>query len=135
MDSQAKSGALSILTAIAAAIAPAVVKAVLSRRSRVPIKEGEQEMCRNHSHVTGRIFSLKEEEEFTEVRILVTQPLTVEAINGAKLTLPKYCVCSLRLDKQAASSASDLHKMAAQDEWALSRDELIITSGPITQPK
>jgi len=67
--------------------------------------------------------------------MLVTQPLTLEAINGAKLTLPRYCVCSVRLDKREPSSASELHKMAEQDEWALSKDALIVTSGPIIQPK
>lgn len=135
MAKQADSGAWSILAAIAAPFAAAAAKAILSRRRRTNTDKGEQEMCRNHSHVTGRIFGYKEEEDATEVRILVTQPLTVEASNGTRLTLPRYCVCSVRVDNRDVSQVSGLHQMAAQDEWGSFREELISTSGPIIQPK
>lgn len=135
MDSQAKSGALSILTAIAAAIAPAVVKAVLSRRSRVPIKEGEHSMCRNHSHIAGRIYSLTDDDGVTEVKMLVTQPLTLETSHGVKLTLPVYTNCCVRVPKRDASLVSQLQEMAAQDEPALFKDESPSTSGPTILPR
>lgn len=92
-------------------------------------------MCRNHSHVKGRIFSLVEEEGATVVRMLVVQPLTLETSYGLRLTLPPYTTLSVRLVQPDASLVSELHLMAAQAEPALFKEELIATSGPIIQPK
>jgi len=135
MVRQAEGSVPSLLLALAAAIAPAVVKALIERRSRSQSKREDDVMCRNHSHVQGRIFSMKEAEDVTEVRMLVTQPLTVESLNGTKLTLPQYCVLSVRVPQRAQSAASQLHAMAAQDDLALPRDEPPSLSGPITQQK
>jgi hypothetical protein len=92
-------------------------------------------MCRNHSHVQGRIFSMKEQDDVTEVKMLVTQPLTVEALSGARLTLPIYCVLSVRVPQRAASLVKPLHEMAAQDVLVLPREEPPSISGPTTQPR
>jgi len=128
-------GLPSLVITLAAAIAPAVVKALIERRSRSQSKREDDIMCRNHSHVQGRIFSLKEADDVTEVRMLVTQPLTVEGLNGTKLTLPQYCVLSVRVPQRAQSQVSQLHEMAAQDDSALPRGEPPSLSGPTTQQR
>lgn len=135
MIKQAEGSVPSLLLALAAAIAPAVVKALIERRSRSQPKREDDVMCRNHSHVQGRIFSMKEDQDVTEVKMLVTQPLTVESLNGAKLTLPQYCVCSVRVPQRTQSAVKQLHEMAAQDDLALPREEPPSTSGPTPQPK
>jgi hypothetical protein len=132
---QAEGTVPSLLLALAAAIAPAVVKALIERRSRSQSKREDDVMCRNHSHVQGRIFSLKEADDVTEVRMLVTQPLTVEGLNGMRLTLPQYCVLSVRVPQRAQSAVSQLHEMAAQDDLALPREDPPSLSGLTTQPK
>jgi hypothetical protein len=132
---QAEGTVPSLLLALAAAIAPAVVKALIERRSRSQSKREDDVMCRNHSHVQGRIFSLKEADDVTEVRMLVTQPLTVEGLNGMRLTLPQYCVLSVRVPQRSQSAVSQLHEMAAQDDLALPREDPPSLSGLTTQPK
>lgn len=128
-------GLLSVAAAVAAAIAGAVARFLLERRSRSQSNKGELEMCRNHSHVKGRIFSMTEDDSVTEVRMLLVQPLTVESTSGARLTLPQYCVCSVRVPQRGQSVVSQLHEMAVQENGALPREELISSSGPIVQPK
>lgn len=87
-------------------------------------------MCRNHSHVTGRIFSMQDEGDVTTVRMLVVQPLTVETSTGAKLTLPAYCVLSVRLPERDASLVKELLPMVAQGASVSLKDEQPATSGP-----
>lgn len=135
MEAQAKSGALSILTALAAAIAPAVAKALIERRRRSPSSKGEQEMCRNHSHLTGTLISARNVGEYTEVQMLVEQPLTLELLNGGKLTLPPYTVCLLRQDHPGALSVSERHPTGEQEGADLSKVASPSTSGPITQAR
>lgn len=135
MEKKADSGVLSILAAVASPIAAAVVKALFDRRSRSQSKKGADEMCRNHSHVTGRIFGLEDKEGYITVKILVTQPVTLETSYGAKLTLPRYATCILRLAQPDASLGSQLQQMAEQVEPALFREELSDISGPMTPPK
>lgn len=135
MVKQTEGGVPSLLLALVAAIAPAVVKALIARRSRAQSKAEDDVMCRNHSHVQGRIFSMKEDQDVTEVKMLVTQPLTVESLNGARLTLPQYCVLSVRVPQRTQSLVRPLHEMAAQDDLTLPRDAPPSISGPTHQPK
>jgi hypothetical protein len=135
MKQSDQGGLPSLVIALAAAIAPAMVKALIARHSRARSKTEDDVMCRNHSHVQGRIFSLKEADDVTEVRMLVTQPLTVEGLNGTRLTLPQYCVLSVRVPQRAQSAVSQLHEMAAQDDLALPREDPPSLSGLTTQPK
>lgn len=92
-------------------------------------------MCRNHSHVTGRVYSLTETEDFTTVKMLVTQPLTLEVSNGTKLTLPRYCVLYVRVAEPDASLGSELLAMAEPGVAVLPREGLPYTSGHTTPPK
>jgi len=92
-------------------------------------------MCRNHSHLAAQLTMYDERPEYTEVEILVTQPLTVELSSGAKLTVPQYTLCSLLLVPQARSwgSAPQVTVEPGVVDW--SRDESQSTSGPTTPPK
>lgn len=128
-------GLLSILAAIAAALASAGAKALIARRSRAPIEAEEHTMCRNHSHMAGRIFSVQDQGDVTEARMLVTQDLTLETSSGLKLKLPPYCVCSVRLAQRNASLASELRAMAAQGAVVSFRDGEVTTSGLIIPRK
>jgi hypothetical protein len=135
MVKQADSGAWSFFAAVAAAIAPAVVKAILSRRSRAPIKLGEQAMCKNHSHATGTLISARNKGEYTEVEMLVEQPLTLEFLNGGQLMLPPFTVLLLRQDHPGVSPDKVPQATVALEDLPLFRGGLNNTSGLTTQQK
>jgi len=135
MERKADSGLLSIAAVIASPIATAVVKALVERRRRSQSKKGADEMCRNHSHVAGRIFGLTAGDDAIEVRMLVTQDLTLEISSGERLRLPPYSVLWLRLEQPDASLDSELRQMAEQGAVELSRVGKAITSGLIIQRK
>jgi len=128
-------GVPSLLTALAGAIAPAVVKALVERRRRSPIKSEELTLCRNHSHLTGSLVRATPGLDATEVAILVEQPLTLELSTGARLTLPPYTVCYVRQEHPGAWSDSELRATAERDVAALSRAARASTSGPTMLPR
>jgi hypothetical protein len=133
MVKQAEGSVPSLLLALAAAIAPAVVKALIERRSRT--KTEEQLMCHNHSHLQGRVIWMEDEDDATAVGILVTQALTVENSCGARLTLPQYTVLSVRLESPTPSSVLQLRAMAAQAASDLYKADEVNTSGLTTQQR
>src|SRR5215211_3288492 len=62
----------------------------IAGRSPAPIKAEDDLMCRNHSHMAGHLVRMDPQAEYTEVEMLVEQPLTLELSNGATLILPPY---------------------------------------------
>lgn len=92
-------------------------------------------MCRNHSHITGRIYALTNEDDVTEVKMLVTQDLTLETSSGLDLKLPQYAVCYVRLVYPVPSLVSQLQQMVAQEGVGLSKAVDPTISGLTTPPK
>lgn len=92
-------------------------------------------MCRNHSHVTGTLISARNVGEYTEVQMLVEQPLTLELLTGAQLTLPPYVVLLLRQDHPGLSLGNLQAAMAGPESSLLPRDVSKSPSGHTTPPK
>jgi hypothetical protein len=135
MSKQADSGVLSILAAVAAAIAGAVARSLLARRSRAPIKSEEQLMCRKHSHLTGVLMEAMSDQDRAMATILVVQPVTLELLNGEKLMVPHYSVCLLLRDDATQLLGRQLHMMAEQENAPLHKEGDLFTSGHIFPAK
>lgn len=135
MEKRADSGFLTVLAAVVAPFAAAAAKRLFERRRRSPIQSEEQEMCRNHSHMTGVLLEALSAPEFVEAKILVTQDLTLEILSGEKLIVPRYSVCLVLRDDVTQSVGRRLHEMAEQGNLQLHKDGDLFSSGHITQPK
>lgn len=92
-------------------------------------------MCRNHSHIAGFLVAQMIEDDVTEYSIVVEKPLTVELSTGARLALPPFSLCLVRLAHPGAYADLLRHVMAEQAGAGLSRDETERTSGPTTPTK
>jgi hypothetical protein len=123
------SGWAVTLAAVAGAIATAVARVLIARLRRAPTKSEEHIMCRNHSHLTGTLIRAANQGEYTEVEMLVEQPVTLELLNGGTLTLPPYTVCLLRQEHPGAYLGKPLPPMEGPGVSVLSRGEPQSTSG------
>lgn len=135
MEKRADSGLFTVLAAIAAPFAAAAAKAILSRRRRTIPQSEEQEMCRNHSHMTGVLLEAQSAQDHVLATMLVVQPLTLELLNGEKLMVPHYSVCLVLRDEPTQLLGRRLHLMAEQGNAPLHKEGDLFSSGHITQAK
>lgn len=135
MEKRADSGLLTVLAAIVAPFAAAAAKRLFERRRRSPIQSEEQEMCHNHSHVTGVLLEAVSTQERAGVTMLTTQDLTLELLNGEKLTIPRYAVCLVVRDDTTQSLGKQLREMAEQGNAPLHKEGDLFSYGHIVRRK
>lgn len=135
MEKQSDGGLAVTLAAVCAAIAGAVTRHLLARLWRAPLKREDETVCRNHSHVAGKLLNAYSTEHLLAVKMWVEQPLTLEISPGSKLTLPSNTVLQLLAELPTVSSDSPPRPMGELGVADLFKVVEQSTSGPTTQKK